>query len=254
MSELNSERMRASFAVLKSIFGAGKAEFCDLAAERLASGKRTLIVTVNPEIIMNAERDPQCEELLRAPDVVSVPDGIAVVRAARKFGKQVKERITGVDLAQFFLEDADRNGYSVALYGARPEVLQALCERIAAEWPGARVVAAYDGYNHEDDAVMDEIAALEPDIVLVALGVPRQEKLLFSHFPKFSKGLLMGVGGSFDVLSGLKKRAPAWIRRANLEWLYRILREPSRLPRFFRSNLPFVRLVRRERRRLRGRR
>ena len=118
--------------------------------------------------------------------------------------------------------------------------MQALCERIAAEWPGARVVAAYDGYNHEDDAVMDEIAALEPDIVLVALGVPRQEKLLFSHFPKFSKGLLMGVGGSFDVLSGLKKRAPAWIRRANLEWLYRILREPSRLPRFFRSNLPFV--------------
>lgn len=104
----------------------------------------------------------------------------------------------------------------------------------------AKLAGACDGYVKNKDKIFEHISQLQPDIVLVALGIPAQEKLIYRHLDSFSKGILVGVGGSFDVMSGTKKRAPKFFIKLNLEWLYRILKEPSRLKRFYQNNWGFM--------------
>ena len=108
------------------------------------------------------------------------------------------------------------------------------------KYPGIKLVGASDGYVKDRDKVFNEIIKLSPDIVLVALGIPYQEKLIYKHLDKFNKGIFVGVGGSFDVISGNKKRAPEIFIKLNLEWLYRIVSEPKRLKRFYDSNVKFL--------------
>ena len=129
---------------------------------------------------------------------------------------------------------------SLYLFGAKKEVLELLKEKLAADYPNIQLTGACDGYAPDKDAIFDEIAALQPDVVLVAMGIPMQEKLISKHYHSFQKGIFIGVGGSFDVLSGSKKRAPAIFCKLNLEWLYRIACEPSRFKRFYDSNVKFI--------------
>ena len=110
--------------------------------------------------------------------------------------------------------------------------------------PKLKIVGATNGYVVDKDGVFKEISKLKPDIVLVALGIPLQEKLIYKHLGKFDKGIFVGVGGSFDVISGHKKRAPKIFIKLNLEWLYRILKEPKRIKRFYDSNIKFMFKVR----------
>ena len=111
-------------------------------------------------------------------------------------------------------------------------------------YPKLKIVGATNGYVVDKDGVFKEISKLKPDIVLVALGIPLQEKLIYKHLGKFDKGIFVGVGGSFDVISGHKKRAPKIFIKLNLEWLYRILKEPKRIKRFYDSNIKFMFKVR----------
>ena len=174
-----------------------------------------------------------------------MPDGISVVKAMNLLGLPAKERITGVDLADKLLRRAGEQGKSVYLLGAKEEVVSALAQKLKAQYPQMEV-RYKNGYSKDKDADFREIEALQPDLVLVALGVPAQEKLIARHLGNFSKGVFIGVGGSFDVLSGSKRRAPALFVKTNTEWLYRILREPSRLGRFYRNNIKFLGEVRKE--------
>lgn len=112
--------------------------------------------------------------------------------------------------------------------------------KIKSEYPSIQVVGYQNGYVKDKDAVFEEIVKLQPDAVLVALGIPAQELLIAKHYNKFSKGIFIGVGGSFDVLSGMKKRAPKIFIKLNLEWLYRIACEPKRFKRFYNSNIKFI--------------
>ena len=121
--------------------------------------------------------------------------------------------------------------------------MSTLAKNLKAHYP-AMTLHYHNGYDGDKDSIMKEIAILSPDLVLVGLGVPAQEFLIHRHLRDFTKGVLMGVGGSFDVLSGMKRRAPALFVKTNTEWLYRILREPSRLKRFWRSNVKFLGEVR----------
>ena len=132
------------------------------------------------------------------------------------------------------------------LLGAKEEVVAALAGKLTAEYPDM-TVNYHNGYDGDKDAIFHEIAALEPDLVLVGLGVPAQELLIYRHLPKFAKGVLVGVGGSFDVLSGSKKRAPQFFVKTNTEWLYRIAKEPQRLGRFWNNNVKFMQEVRKVR-------
>lgn len=230
---------------LRRVFPGTAEEFCHLAGEAMLTGKRLFIVTANPEILMHAGEDPAIRAMLLEEDTAVVPDGISVVKAMSLLGLPVRERITGVDLAERLLKLAGEKGKSVYLLGAKEEVVSALAQKLKAQYPGMEIHYK-NGYGKDKDADFREIEALQPDLVLVALGVPAQEKLIARHLENFQKGVFVGVGGSFDVLSGSKRRAPALFVKTNTEWLYRIVREPSRLGRFYRNNLKFLGQIRRE--------
>ena len=132
------------------------------------------------------------------------------------------------------------------LFGARPEILKKLTDKIVQEYSGIKLCGYENGYVKDKDAVFDKMHSLEPDIIFVALGVPLQEQLIYKHMRRFKKGVFIGVGGSFDVLSGEKKRAPKFFVKHNLEWLYRITTEPKRLKRFWDNNVKFLFAVERE--------
>lgn len=230
---------------LQRVFPGTAEEFCQKAEEALAAGRRLFVVTANPEILMHAGDSPEIRALLLDEETAVVPDGISVVKAMRLLGLPAKERITGVDLAEQLLKLAGQQGKSVYLLGAKEEVVSALAQKLKAQYPQMEIHYK-NGYGKDKDADFREIEALQPDLVLVALGVPAQEKLIARHLERFSKGVFIGVGGSFDVLSGSKRRAPAVFVKTNTEWLYRILREPSRLGRFYRNNIKFLGQIRRE--------
>ena len=231
---------------LKRVYGGSARSYFERAEKALLSGERLFTVTANPEIIMHADRDPKIKKLLLSPDAEIIPDGISVVKAVNTLGCEASERITGVDLAAHLLKAAGENGKSVYLLGAKEEVVSALAEKLRAEHPDI-TVNYHNGYDGDKDVIFDEIAALAPDLVLVGLGVPAQELLIYRHLPKFTRGVLVGVGGSFDVLSGSKKRAPQFFVKTNTEWLYRIAKEPQRLGRFWNNNVKFLREVRKTR-------
>lgn len=230
---------------LQRVFPGTAAEFSAQAAAALREQKRMFIVTANPEILMHGEQKPEIREILLHTADAITPDGISVVRAMRACGLPATERITGVDLAEALLKQAGAEGRSVFLLGAKEEVVSALAEKLQAEYPKS-TVQCHNGYDGDKDEIFHQIAAASPDLVLVALGVPAQELLIARHIGEFSKGVLIGVGGSFDVLSGKKQRAPALFVKTNTEWLYRILREPSRLKRFWQNNVKFLGKVKKE--------
>jgi len=224
----------------EKLYQNSRTDFFALAENALNTEQRTFVVTANPEIFMQAEKSDELRVLLLDPDTTLIADGIGIVKGARMLGISVKERIPGVELAEFLLSACNSGKKSVYLFGAKREVLDALCKVCREKYPALSVVGTCDGYVSDKDAVFDQIRALAPDLVLVALGVPQQEQLIYRHLKDFSKGVFVGVGGSFDVLSGTKARAPALFIRLNLEWLYRILKEPSRLKRFYQNNVKFI--------------
>lgn len=224
---------------LSRVFGGRLEEYARRAEKAMDEGERLFTVTANPEILMHAERDPKVRELLLSKDAEIIPDGISVVKAMNRLKLPAKERITGVDLADRLLKTAGKTGKSVYLLGAREEVVSALAAKLRKEHPGM-TVNYHNGYDGDKDEIFGEIAGLEPDLVLVGLGVPAQDLLIFRHLSRFRKGVFMGVGGSFDVLSGSKKRAPQFFVKTNTEWLYRIAKEPQRLGRFWNNNVKFL--------------
>ena len=129
--------------------------------------------------------------------------------------------------------------------------MNTLAKKVSDKYPGIQIVGTVDGYVDDKDAVFDDMAIKKPDVVLVALGIPMQEIMINRHYHKFDKGIFIGVGGAFDVLSGMKKRAPHFFVNHNLEWLYRICSEPKRLKRFYRSNIKYLDEIRKMKRNMR---
>lgn len=214
--------------------------FYETMKENLKKEKKMFIVTANPETFMFSENDSEIDKLLKDSDTTIVPDGIGIVKATRMLGYDIKERIPGIDIANKLLEYGNELKKSIYLFGAKQEVIDSMEEVIKGKYPNLSLVGATNGYEKDKDKVFEKIAKEKPDIVLVALGVPAQEKLIYKHLGSFDKGIFVGVGGSFDVISGHKKRAPKIFIKLNLEWLYRIVSEPKRLKRFYDSNIKFL--------------
>lgn len=225
---------------LTRVYTGKRSEYCDLLRRDLMEDKKRFVITANAEIIMMAESDEEISSMLLDPDSSIVPDGISVVKACQKAGLPVQERISGIEISEYLLEEADRLKKSIYLFGSKEEVVEALVARIRAQYRGVVIAGYSDGYVADRDAVFAEIQKLQPDICLVAMGVPAQEKLIYKYLGSFEKGVFVGVGGSFDVMSGMKKRAPALFIKLNLEWLYRIAKEPYRLKRFWDNNIKFL--------------
>lgn len=185
------------------------------------------IVTLNAEMTMAARAQPELGRAIAAAQLV-IPDGAGVVWALGRQGFRVR-RTPGIELAWKLLQHGAMAGWRVALVGASPDVMERLLAQLQADIPGLQLVFSAHGYQPVEawPGLEQQLLASRPDLVLVALGVPRQETWI-ADLPGRSGGLWMGVGGSFDVWAGLKKRAPRWMGALQIEWLYRLVQEPSR--------------------------
>lgn len=215
-------------------------EFNKILHNNLVKNKKMFIVTANPETMMKSETDTELNKLLNDKDTILVPDGIGVVKASKMIGYDVKERIAGIDIANTLLDYGNKLKKTIYLFGSKQEIIDSMKDVLEEKYPNLKLVGSSNGYVQDKDKVFEEMSKLKPDIILVALGIPLQEKLIYKHLSLFDKGIFVGVGGSFDVISGHKKRAPQIIIKLNLEWLYRIICEPKRLKRFYDSNVKFM--------------
>ena len=214
--------------------------FFKILKDNLSKNKKMFIVTANPETFMMSEKDESLYKMLNDDETTLVPDGIGVVKAGRSINYNIKERIAGIDIANKLLEYGNEGKKSIYLFGSKQEVLDMMKDVIEKKYPKLKIAGMTNGYGKDKDSDYESVIKAKPDIVLVALGIPAQEKLIYKHLNKFKKGIFVGVGGSFDVISGSKKRAPKFFIDHNLEWLYRITKEPSRLKRFYNSNIKFL--------------
>ncbi len=221
-------------------------EFYKELEDKLKNDNKCFIITANPETFKYAKTDKEFSKMLQDTKVVTVADGIGVVKAAKILGIDIKERIAGIDIANELLRLGNKLEKSIYFFGSKQEVISDLLKIIKEKYPNLKIVGNKNGYIKNRDKVMEEIVKKEPDIVLIALGIPDQEKLIYKHIDKFQKGVFVGVGGSFDVISGHKKRAPKLFIKMNLEWLYRIIKEPSRLKRFYNNNVKFMLEIKKE--------
>lgn len=224
-------------AFFENLYKGSKSEFLKLLKSNLQNGEKTFVVTANPEAFICAEKDSEMSEILKSATVVA--DGIGIVKGGKILGTNIAERIPGVEIAEELLNYANELNKSVYFFGAKPEVVKKLAETVKQKYTGIKIAGYCDGYCENKDKRFKEAAALSPDIILVALGIPAQEKLIYRHINEFNEGIFVGVGGSFDVLSGTKERAPQFFVKHNLEWLYRIVKEPKRLKRFYNNNIKF---------------
>lgn len=204
----------------------------------LKNKNKMFIITANPEIITLGTEDEKMNLAMHNSTIITA-DGVGVEMAIKWKFKERCYRNTGIDIVQFLFGEAKENGYSCFLYGAKPEVLNDLVRKCNQQYPRMRIVGACDGYRKDKDKIRSQIINSGADIILVALGAPKQECFIDSFFNDIGHGICVGVGGVFDVLSGHSNRAPKFFISHNLEWLYRITTEPKRLKRFLNGNVCF---------------
>ena len=194
--------------------------------------KNVLIATANAEMIMRATHDTELRDILNAAALV-VPDGAGTVWAAHHLGYAMPERVAGYDLAQELMRIAPGKKQKVFFFGSAPGVAEKAKAKAEELYPGIEIVGTRDGYFKAEDepAIIAAIKAAQPDLLLVALGVPKQEKWLHAHLQELNVPVAIGVGGTLDVMAGVMKRAPYWMQKAKLEWLFRGLLQPKRAGR-----------------------
>ena len=199
---------------------------------------------MNSETCMYAMKDEIYQNIVMNDEVLLVPDSISISYALKKiFGRKIK-RYPGIEVLSYTLEKLNEKCGTIYLFGATKKVNKDMVHVIKKEYKNIKVVGSCDGYVDNYETVKDEIVSLKPDLTVVALGVPTQELFINDIYKRLNKGMFIGVGGSLDVLSGNKKRAPLFMRRVNLEWLYRIAKDPKRIRRFYDNNIKFVNDVR----------
>lgn len=190
------------------------------------------VVTANAEMLYRCSKDQILAKIVAAADLVTA-DGAGVVLASKILGSPVPQRVAGFDLMTECLKEAAAVAVPVFFLGSHPQSLQQAMANARSYYPNLNVVGGHHGYFAEDEEgkILEQIITLKPSLLLVALGVPKQEKWIFKYKEKLPPCVVIGVGGSFDVLAGKARRAPVWMQRAGLEWFYRFLKEPSRLGR-----------------------
>lgn len=207
-------------------------------SELMDTEECSLIVTPNSEIILSATKDAALREIIASADLV-IPDGIGIVHASKLLGQPLKERVTGIDFMEMILVWLQEHEKSIYLFGSKPgaEKQEAVCDIAAKkkqlQYPKLKIAGTHHGYfkPEEEDSIVEEINASGADFLCVALGSPKQEDFISRRRKELKVKAAIGVGGSFDVWAGTLKRAPEFYREHGLEWLYRLIQEPSRYKR-----------------------
>lgn len=200
----------------------------EIAKSYLSQDELKMIFTPNPEMVINATKNEELKEALNNSDM-NIPDGNGIVWASKKLKKPLFERVAGFDFIHKLFDLGKNNDIKFYLLGAKPEIVEKAKENL--ENQGVKIVGFHDGYFKEEQPIIDEINSLDVDILLVALGAPKQELFIYKNKNKLKAKIAIGVGGSFDVISGEVKRAPKMIMKLKLEWLYRGLTDMKRMRR-----------------------
>lgn len=190
------------------------------------------VITANPIMLMAAMEDPAYKKIMQEAELV-IPDGTGLVWAAQKGGDPVDERVPGIELLHELMKAGERYRWKAYLLGSTSEVIQETAERLSLQYPGTEIVGFRDGYfgPDQDQEVIAAIKAAKPHLLFVARGADTQEPWIGKYKQELGVPIMMGVGGSFDIISGKTKRAPKSFQKLRLEWLYRLLSEPTRFKR-----------------------
>ncbi len=208
-------------------------------ARRAGQPTTRQICTVSPEFVMIAQDDAEFMRVLRQADLC-VADGIGLLWAARHLGHKLPERVTGSDGMPLIAQRAAQSGWRLYLLGAAPGVAERAADVLRARYAGVQIVGTYAGSPspEEETEIVARVNASGADVLFVAYGAPQQDTWIARHRARLDVAVVMGVGGTFDFLAGVVPRAPRWMQRLGLEWLFRLLRQPwrwrrmLRLPRF----------------------
>lgn len=203
------------------------------------------LMGVNADKINQCHEDEKIKKIVNESGIINA-DGASVVLASKFLGAPVPERVAGIDLMQNLLELSNKKGYSVYFFGAKEEILQDMLKIFEERYPALNVVGYRNGYFSPEDEkhIQEDIKEKKPDFVFVGITSPKKEYIIQSFMDNGINAVFMGVGGSFDVLSGHIKRAPLWMQNAHLEWLFRVANEPKRLfKRYFVGNVTFIKRV-----------
>ena len=199
--------------------------------DALSKDGMTKVYTPNSEILLHAYKNEDYKDVLNRAELVTA-DGIGVVYASKILGLPLPERVSGFDLANEILSESAPLQKSVYLFGSKPGVAEAAAEKIVSLYPGIKIAGVADGYfdDEKEAKIIDDINEKSPDILFVCLGFPKQEFWIDAHSDLNAK-IAMGLGGSLDVFAGTVKRAPKFFQKLGIEWLYRLIKQPSRFVR-----------------------
>ena len=189
------------------------------------------VVTINPEMIDNAVKNKQFAQIIQEAQLV-IPDGVGVEIGLKILGHKVR-RIAGIEFSRNMINIFAKEGKSIGFLGAKPEIIEKAVANIKSETPEADIVYVQDGYFKDEQKVLKDLQEKQPKLLLVALGSPKQEEFIYKAKNILPDSLMIGVGGSFDVWSGVVQRAPEIYQKLGLEWLYRTIKEPARFKRIF---------------------
>ncbi|MBA4313288.1 MAG: acetylglucosaminyldiphospho-UDP acetyl-beta-D-mannosaminyltransferase [Chlorobiaceae bacterium] len=198
----------------------------------ISNGSYHQIVTVNPEFVMKARKNILFRNILNEAEL-SLPDGIGIVLASKLLGKQIPERVTGVDTVERISALARDNGWRIFFLGAADGVAEQAADILRSKYPGIQIVGTYAGSPRieEEEGICSRIIDTKPHILFVAYGAPSQDIWIARNLNKIKVPVAIGIGGTFDFIAGISSRAPVWIQRLGVEWLYRLFREPWRWKR-----------------------
>ena len=208
-------------------------EALERAETLMAEPGAAYVVTPNAEIVYEALHDENLRTTLSGADLV-LPDGAGVVLAAKILKTPLKQKVAGIEFGTNLMERLAGTDRSVFFLGGKPGVAETAAKKLTERFPGLLVSGVHDGYFQEDGPVIEAINDHSPDVLLVCLGAPKQELFMARYREKLQVGLMAGLGGSLDGFAGNVKRAPDWMIRCNLEWFYRLVKEPWRLGRMMR--------------------
>ena len=219
---------------------------CELA---LGSQLGRYVVTPNVDHIVQLERDQELREVYRDADLI-LTDGKPLIWISQLYGRPIKEKISGSDLFPSLCLEASKRGLTLFFFGAAPGVAQKAADNLAAKFPGLRIVGTmspdygFERVPEKVDEAIDRINEVEPDVLIVGLGCPKQEKFIYQYRNRIHAKLMLGLGASLDFEAGNVTRAPKWMQRCGLEWLYRITQDPARLAkRYLVDDVKIVPLI-----------